>query len=257
MYQLLQPGVRLLRSTAGRWAFYSADDFAAEYGLQPGQAQLWTDVKALEGDPADNIPGVKGIGQKTALQLVQQLGSLETILESFQGQQEQPEQLQQVRCHGEGDGALGIFAFAYTTPLSWVPRWATGQSDKSGNIALCICCVPPLLLSHPLLCCLLAVACPARVQVKLRKAQLQTLASAEGAAAARFAKQLVTIVTDLQHPPVWQPWSNFELAVPPDGGALAVQRAVNMKLTWTSARLKELFEDWARQGRQQAEVMYH
>eukprot|EP00882_Tetradesmus_deserticola_P007452 GHRQ01007851.1.p2 GENE.GHRQ01007851.1~~GHRQ01007851.1.p2 ORF type:complete len:189 (+),score=98.27 GHRQ01007851.1:1657-2223(+) len=188
MYQLLQPGVRLLRSTAGRWAFYSADDFAAEYGLQPGQAQLWTDVKALEGDPADNIPGVKGIGQKTALQLVQQLGSLETILESFQGQQEQPEQLQ---------------------------------------------------------------------QVKLRKAQLQTLASAEGAAAARFAKQLVTIVTDLQHPPVWQPWSNFELAVPPDGGALAVQRAVNMKLTWTSARLKELFEDWARQGRQQAEVMYH
>jgi hypothetical protein len=42
-----------------------------------------------------------------------------------------------------------------------------------------------------------------RVQVKLRKSQLQMLASPEGAAAARFAKQLVTIVTDLKHPPVW------------------------------------------------------
>lgn len=100
MYQLLRPGVRVLRSAAGRWASYSHDDFAAEYGLQPGQAHLWTDVKALAGDPGDNIPGVKGIGQKTALQLVQQLGSVETILEGLQGQQQQqPEQLQQVRCH--------------------------------------------------------------------------------------------------------------------------------------------------------------
>jgi hypothetical protein len=41
------------------------------------------------------------------------------------------------------------------------------------------------------------------VQVKLNKTQLQMLASPEGAAAARFAKHLVTIVTDLKHPPVW------------------------------------------------------
>jgi hypothetical protein len=49
-----------------------------------------------------------------------------------------------------------------------------------------------------------------------------------------------------------QPWSNFELWVPADGGALAVQRAVNMKMNWTAARLSDLFQQWARQRRQQA-----
>uniref|UniRef100_A0A383V7A3 5'-3' exonuclease domain-containing protein n=1 Tax=Tetradesmus obliquus TaxID=3088 RepID=A0A383V7A3_TETOB len=187
MYQLLQPRVRILRSISGSWAPYSCEDFAAEYGLQPRQERLWVDVKALAGDPADNIPGVKSIGQKTALQLVQQLGSVDSILQSCQAQQ-QTEQLQ---------------------------------------------------------------------QVKLRKQQLQILASAEGAAAAMFAKQLVTIVTDLKHPPVWQPWSNFELRVPPDGGELAVQRAVNMKLTWTAARLRDLFQQWAKQDSQQAAMAQH
>jgi 5'-3' exonuclease len=97
MYQLLQPGVRILRNTAGATVPYSHEDLAAEFGLQPGQTQLWVDVKALAGDPGDNIPGVKGIGQKTALQLVQQLGSVEQILQRFQGQQQQqPDQQQQV-----------------------------------------------------------------------------------------------------------------------------------------------------------------
>lgn len=99
MYQLLQPRVRILRSISGSWAPYSCEDFAAEYGLQPGQERLWVDVKALAGDPADNIPGVKSIGQKTALQLVQQLGSVDSILQSCQAQQ-QPEQLQQVSQEG-------------------------------------------------------------------------------------------------------------------------------------------------------------
>jgi 5'-3' exonuclease len=100
MYQLLQPGVRILRNTAGATVPYSHEDFSVEFGLQLGQAQLWVDVKALAGDPGDNIPGVKGIGQKTALQLVQQLGSVERVLQSFQGQQQQPDQLPQVCCAG-------------------------------------------------------------------------------------------------------------------------------------------------------------
>lgn len=54
-----------------------------------------------------------------------------------------------------------------------------------------------------------------------------------------------------------QPWSNFELRVPPDGGELAVQRAVNMKLTWTAARLRDLFQQWAKQDSQQAAMAQH
>lgn len=40
----------------------------------------WADVLALAGDAADNIPGVKGVGIKTAPKLLQQFGDLETLL---------------------------------------------------------------------------------------------------------------------------------------------------------------------------------
>ncbi len=48
----------------------------ADYGVGPEQ---WVDVKALMGDSSDNIPGVKGVGQKTALNLIQSYGSIEKV----------------------------------------------------------------------------------------------------------------------------------------------------------------------------------
>ncbi len=55
---------------------YNEAAVIAEYGLQPRQIVDW---KALEGDTSDNIPGVAGIGRKTAVQLLQQYGTLEEI----------------------------------------------------------------------------------------------------------------------------------------------------------------------------------
>lgn len=55
--------------------------FSAETGLQP---QQWADVQALIGDSADNIPGIKGIGEKTAIKLFQDFPSLEVIKEQFE-----------------------------------------------------------------------------------------------------------------------------------------------------------------------------
>ena len=49
----------------------------ATYGLSPGQL---IDVKSLMGDASDNIPGIPGVGEKTALRLVQTYGSLEDVL---------------------------------------------------------------------------------------------------------------------------------------------------------------------------------
>lgn len=45
-------------------------------GLQPGQV---VDYKALRGDPSDNIPGVRGIGEKTAIELLGKFGSLDGV----------------------------------------------------------------------------------------------------------------------------------------------------------------------------------
>lgn len=59
---------------------YTAEEFCSAYGLQsPAQ---WLDVCALKGDPSDNIPGVAGVGVKTALKLVQAYGSLQGVLDS-------------------------------------------------------------------------------------------------------------------------------------------------------------------------------
>ncbi len=50
-----------------------------EFGVTPRQT---TDVKGLWGDTSDNIPGVPGVGEKTAFKLIQQYGSLEAVLEN-------------------------------------------------------------------------------------------------------------------------------------------------------------------------------
>lgn len=57
---------------------YDVDAVRQRYGLEPHQL---VDYKALVGDPSDNIPGVRGIGDKTARKLLQTYGSLEGIYE--------------------------------------------------------------------------------------------------------------------------------------------------------------------------------
>ncbi|MBE6138177.1 MAG: DNA polymerase I [Firmicutes bacterium] len=55
---------------------YNEEKFREEYGIDPIRI---IDLKALMGDPSDNIPGVKGVGEKTALKLLQQYGSIDNI----------------------------------------------------------------------------------------------------------------------------------------------------------------------------------
>ncbi|HHV97236.1 MAG TPA: DNA polymerase I [Clostridiaceae bacterium] len=55
---------------------YDNQSFLEKYGITPLQ---YIDVKALMGDKSDNIPGVKGIGEKTAFELIKQFGSIEEI----------------------------------------------------------------------------------------------------------------------------------------------------------------------------------
>lgn len=60
---------------------YNEEGVNQRYGFGPGQI---TDFKGLKGDPSDNIPGVPGIGEKTASTLIQEYGNIEKMYERFE-----------------------------------------------------------------------------------------------------------------------------------------------------------------------------
>ncbi|NLG27937.1 MAG: DNA polymerase I, partial [Chloroflexi bacterium] len=64
------------KRTLGEVAVYDPDAVRERYGLSPAQL---VDLKALAGDSSDNIPGVRGVGEKTATVLLQKYGSLQSI----------------------------------------------------------------------------------------------------------------------------------------------------------------------------------
>lgn len=59
---------------------YDPERFREEYGFEP---ERMVDLKALMGDASDNIPGVPGVGEKTALELVRRFGTLDEIYSSL------------------------------------------------------------------------------------------------------------------------------------------------------------------------------
>lgn len=61
-------------------AQYNEKQFIEEYGVTPTQ---FIDVKGLMGDKSDNIPGVPGVGEKTAFKLIQTYGSVEEVLNNI------------------------------------------------------------------------------------------------------------------------------------------------------------------------------
>jgi 5'-3' exonuclease len=69
--------VILLKKGFGNYLVHNRQTFYEEKGIMPKQM---IDLKALMGDPSDNYPGVKGIGEKTALKLLQQYEHVEGIL---------------------------------------------------------------------------------------------------------------------------------------------------------------------------------
>ena len=58
----------------------NTESILEEYDISPKQL---IDVKALQGDSSDNIPGVNGVGEKTALKLIQEYGNLENLYENI------------------------------------------------------------------------------------------------------------------------------------------------------------------------------
>ena len=77
--------IRIPHTKAGKTETdeYNREKIKEKYGLEPNQL---IDVKGLQGDTSDNIPGVPGVGEKTALALIQKFGSIENLYKEIEKQ---------------------------------------------------------------------------------------------------------------------------------------------------------------------------
>ncbi|MCJ7508196.1 MAG: DNA polymerase I, partial [candidate division Zixibacteria bacterium] len=78
-FQLVDEDIKMVRPSKGKEPeeIYDAKAVKEKFGIEPNQM---TDLLGLMGDSSDNIPGVPGIGEKTALELINQFGSLEEVI---------------------------------------------------------------------------------------------------------------------------------------------------------------------------------
>ncbi len=83
LLQLLNPSTRIAFTKKGysEYDVYTEERFKDEYQIEPHQFAY---VKAFMGDSSDGYPGVKGIGPKTALQLIQNYGSIDEVLNNLE-----------------------------------------------------------------------------------------------------------------------------------------------------------------------------
>jgi DNA polymerase-1 len=79
--QLIDEKTTVLLSTNADTLVFDRDAFFEKYGVEPSE---FVDVKALMGDSSDNIPGVPGIGEKTALKLIAEFKSIDGVYENLE-----------------------------------------------------------------------------------------------------------------------------------------------------------------------------
>ncbi|MBH0204911.1 MAG: DNA polymerase I [Nitrospira sp.] len=75
MFQLLTPHVRIYDPVKDKWS--GEAECRERFGVEPARV---VEIMGLMGDATDNIPGVKGIGEKTAMKLIAQFGTIEELL---------------------------------------------------------------------------------------------------------------------------------------------------------------------------------
>ena len=111
------------------------DAIREKYGIAPKQL---IEVKSLMGDTSDNLPGVRGIGEKTALSLVQNFGSMEGVYQHIEDKLIKPKQ----REHLLEDRAMAQLSHTLGTIRTDAPidtaegAYAVGEGDKAAAVRL-------------------------------------------------------------------------------------------------------------------------
>ena len=124
--QLVSPETSLMFTRKGisETIRFTPEKVVEEYGFTPAQV---TDWKGLAGDGSDNIPGVPGVGDKTAVKLLQEYGSLDGVLEHAD----------QVK------GKLGEKLRTWADQARFCRELATIRRDAPVAFSLSACAVPP------------------------------------------------------------------------------------------------------------------
>ena len=125
--QLVGGGTQLMFTRKGisETIRFDAAKVYEEYGFTPGQV---TDWKGLAGDSSDNIPGVPGVGDKTAVKLLQEYGTLENVLDNA----------------GNVKGKLGEKLATFADQARFSKELATIRRDAPVDFSLNACVLPDL-----------------------------------------------------------------------------------------------------------------
>ena len=111
------------------------DAIQEKYGLAPKQL---IEVKSLMGDASDNIPGVKGIGEKTALTLVQNFGTLEGVYEHIDDKLIKPKQREHLlECREMAQLSHTLGTIRTDAPIDTAEgTYAVGEGNKAEAVRL-------------------------------------------------------------------------------------------------------------------------
>lgn len=107
---------------------FFAQNVLETYGVTPRQ---FIDVKGLMGDPSDNIKGVPGIGEKTAVKLIQEYGSIENLLEHREEIKQKKLRENLETYHQEALNSKTLATIICDVPLSY--EWEEFQYDLTLN----------------------------------------------------------------------------------------------------------------------------
>ncbi len=133
-FQLIGPFTRVkhVKSRMGKTETkdYTPEVFFEEYGFEPKKI---IDLKALMGDASDNIPGVRGIGEKTAMSLVSSFGGIDNIYENLQSL-DIKEPVRKKLSEGEDDARLSyeLATIVCTAPIDFLSNRCSFSGDFSG-----------------------------------------------------------------------------------------------------------------------------
>lgn len=111
------------------------DAVQEKYGIAPRQL---IEVKSLMGDTSDNIPGVKGIGEKTALALVQNFGTLAGVYEHIDDKLIKPKQREHLlECRELAELSRTLGTIRTDAPIDTAEgAYAVGEGDKAAAVRL-------------------------------------------------------------------------------------------------------------------------